>query len=155
SVNEFLALANLNQTSLAAMGGGISSASASLVSSEAAALNSVTAASPPSGTACNGVYTGTFGGNITVSAGQVCDFRGGTVTGNIAMTGGSLILDHTLVGKNILITGGAFFLSTSTVKGNLQISNIPAAATVNLICGISVTGNVAVTNDETAVQIGS
>jgi hypothetical protein len=119
-------------------------------------LVGVPGTSPPSGAGCNGVFNGTFNGNITVSPGQLCEFMGGNVTGNVAVTGGSLILNNTQVGKNVQINGGTYFLgSSSTIKGNLQIGNTPVAATLNLICGINVSGNFEFDNNGAAVQIGS
>ena len=47
----------------------------------------ITGPAPASGTRCNGNYTGTFTGNITVSAGQNCSFYGGGVTGSVKVLG--------------------------------------------------------------------
>jgi YVTN family beta-propeller protein len=52
---------------------------------------------PTSGSLCNGVYDGTFNGNITVSAGQNCAFlNGGQITGNVTMTGGNFVLNGSI-----------------------------------------------------------
>ena len=42
---------------------------------------------PASGTKCNGVYNGTFKGNIVVGPGQSCTFMGGGVTGSVTRVG--------------------------------------------------------------------
>ena len=49
----------------------------------------ITGVAPTSGAKCNGNYTGTFNGSITVSAGQNCAFYFGGVTGNVSVIGGS------------------------------------------------------------------
>ena len=52
--------------------------------------------------------------------------------------------------------GGTFSLgSSTTIKGNLQVQNIPAGAAQNQICATSVGGDLQFHNNGTAVQIGS
>jgi hypothetical protein len=70
-----------------------------------------------SGSNCNGVYTGAFNGNLTVTSGQTCALVSASVTGNITLSGGSLAI------------------SNSAIGGNLQIQSVPAAPGPSPICG--------------------
>jgi hypothetical protein len=110
-----------------------------------------------SGSNCNGTYTGTFKGNLTVTNGQTCVLTGGGVTGNVEVTGGSLVLSNTFVGKNLRINGGGTFAigPFATIEGSLQIKDIPAGSVQNQICGSSVKGDLGFRDNGTAVQIGS
>jgi uncharacterized repeat protein (TIGR03803 family) len=114
---------------------------------------------PPSGNACNGVYSGQFNGNITVSAGQTCEFtNGGSVNGNIHVLGGTLILQNnaTVKGNVHVDGGGAFTLGPSlTISSNLFVDDLPAGAPTNMICGVTVQGNLHFEENGTAVEIGS
>ncbi len=112
---------------------------------------------PPSGTLCNGVYLGTFKGDLTVSSGQTCIIVGGGVTGNVTETGGSLILSNATIGNNVQVNGGGTFSfgQLTTIKGNLEIHNIPAGAAQNQVCATNVAGNLQFHNNGTAVLIGS
>jgi sugar lactone lactonase YvrE len=111
---------------------------------------------PPSGTACNGTYSGIFQGNITVSAGQNCTFVNGGVTGNVTENGGNLTLTQSQVGGNVQIMGGTFTIGPgSTVGGNLQIQNLPTGAGPNQVCGTTVNGNLQFQDSGTALLIGS
>jgi hypothetical protein len=112
---------------------------------------------PMSKAACNGIYNGTFSGNITVSAGQTCEFFGGSITGNITVRGGTLVLNNMSVAQNVRVDGGGTVLlgPSLTIQGNLQIQNLPVDATQNLICGVSVSGDLQYHNNGTAVQVGS
>lgn len=109
------------------------------------------------GNACNGAFTGTFTGNITVSAGQDCTLVNGVISGNVTMRGGSLALYSEHVGGNVQIMGGSGFTiaSYTTIGGNLQVQNLPAGTAVNYICNATVNGNLQVQNNEAGVQIGS
>ena len=113
--------------------------------------------SPTSGKSCNGVYNGTFNGDITVSAGQQCEISGGTVTGNITVTGGNLVLNHATIGGDVHIHhGGTFVLEPSTmIEGNLHIHDLPTSAAENRICGITAKRGVHFHDNGTGVQIGS
>jgi hypothetical protein len=114
-------------------------------------------AAPPASTACNGTFSGTFVGNLSVSKGQTCMFLGGGVTGNITQTGGNLVLSGTTVGGNVQIqAGGAFSIgSYARIIGNLQIQNLPANATQNAVCNTSVIGNLTYQNSAAPVEIGA
>ena len=113
---------------------------------------------PASGSLCNGIYDGTFPGNITVSAGQDCAFlNGGRITGNVTVVGGNFVLNGSSVGGNLTVNGGGTFTlgPAATVGGNLTIQNIPSGSASNSVCGTTVYGNILLKNDGTAVQIGS
>ena len=112
---------------------------------------------PTSGTACNGIYNGTFNGNITISSGQTCTFVGGQITGNVRVTGGSLVLSNTSVSRNVQINGGGTFaIGPSTIiQGDLQIQNIPVSSGLNVVCGANIKGNLLFQNNGTAAMIGS
>jgi hypothetical protein len=111
---------------------------------------------PPSGTDCNGIYSGIFQGNITVSAGQNCIFVNGGVTGNVVENGGNLGLIQSSVGGNVQIHGGTFTLGPgSSIGGDLQIQNLPTGPGQNQVCGTTVNGNLQFQNSGTALLIGS
>jgi hypothetical protein len=113
-------------------------------------------------------------GNLNISSGHTYTFVNGTITGNVVMTGGTLVLNNTVVGGNLQmsggsllltnnstiqgnlqITGGTYSLDPSRIRGNLQVQNIPAGAAQNQICGMTVNSNVIFQNNGTAVLIGS
>jgi hypothetical protein len=110
-----------------------------------------------SGSICNGVYGGTFNGDVTVSPGQNCIFLSGKITGNVQQSGGNLVLAGVLVGGKVHINGGGTFYigPSATIDGDLQIQNIPVGAAPNQVCGATVRGNLHVENNGAAVQIGS
>lgn len=110
-----------------------------------------------SGVTCNGVYSGNFNGNITVSAGQRCTFVNGSISGNVQQTGGALVLSDSLIDGNVQINGGGTFaLSAHTeIEGNLQVQNLPASGTVNQICDTTVLHNFQFQNNGASMQIGS
>ena len=111
---------------------------------------------PPSGTACNGAYTGTFNGNLTVVSGQSCVLVGGGAAGNITETGGNLVLSKVTVGGNVTVSGGTFSIGPSTnIRGNLQIQSIPSGAATNQVCATTVAGNLQFQSNKTSVLIGS
>lgn len=111
---------------------------------------------PTAGTKCNGVYNGNFKGNLTVSAGQTCIFIGGSVTGNVAMTGGSLSLSGTAVTGNFQVVGGTFAVgSGSSIKGNFAVLDLGKSSTQNTVCGSAVGGNLQVVASFTPIAIGN
>jgi len=116
----------------------------------------VTGPAPTSGTTCNGIYNGTFTGNITVSSGQTCAFYAGGVVGNVTVSGGSFGLSNGKVTGNVLIQGGAAFSvgQGAEVTGNLTVQNL-ASGSGNQICGAKVGGNLLVYANATRIQIGS
>jgi len=116
----------------------------------------VTGPAPASGTSCNGVYNGTFNGNLTVSAGQDCFFVDGGVTGNVTQTGGNLQLLQSKVAGNVHVNGGGTFNigPGSTIDGNLQIQSLPASPGLNEFCGSAVNGDLQFQNNGAAMLIG-
>jgi YVTN family beta-propeller protein len=117
----------------------------------------VTQPAPATGRLCNGIYDGTFNGNLTVSAGQDCIFLNGRITGNVTVVGGNFALNGATVGGNVTVIGGGTYRlgPAATVGGNLIIRKIPPGSADNSVCGTTVDGNVQLNNDGTGVQIGS
>jgi hypothetical protein len=111
---------------------------------------------PVSGTACNGVYSGTFAGDVDVSAGQTCTFVSGGITGNLRQRGGNLLLGGATVGGDVEIHGGTFSVGPSVeIGGDLRIHNIPDGTAANQICGATIKGNLHIKSNGTPIQIGS
>ena len=103
----------------------------------------ITGVAPTSGAKCNGNYTGTFNGSITVSAGQNCAFYFGGVTGNVSVIGGNFAATGANITGNVSIQGATGFSigAGTTIAGNLTIQNVASASTTNQVCGTTVTGN--------------
>jgi len=134
-----------------------------------------TGVAPPSGTTCNGAYSGTFQGDVQVSSGQTCIFAtGGGLTGNLVSNGGNVTLAGATVGKNltanggsVTITGGSvggnlvlqtgatvFNIGPSTIIGNnLQVMGLPTNSVQSTICGVTV-GNLQFQNNGAPAAIG-
>ena len=111
---------------------------------------------PASGTACNGVYNGTFNGSLTISAGQDCRFVGGQITGNVTLAGGNFVLSGSSVGGTVSVSAGTYTLGpAATVSGDAVIQNIPTGSDNNSVCGSQISGNLFFDNNGTSVQIGS
>ncbi|MGA8090545.1 MAG: MBG domain-containing protein [Terracidiphilus sp.] len=112
---------------------------------------------PPSGTTCNGAYSGTFKGSLSVSKGQNCVFIGGGTSGSITETGGNLVLNGATVGSSVTITtGGAFTIGPSTtIKGSLTIQSLTKSTATNQVCGATISGSLVVQTSSAAVLIGS
>jgi hypothetical protein len=110
-----------------------------------------------SGSACNGVYSGTFDGDVTVVSGQSCMFVNGTITGNVHVGGGSLGLSGVRVGGNVQIDqDGTFSVGEfTTIDGNMEIHNLSSQQASDQVCNTTVYGNLEVHNNDVAVQIGS
>ncbi len=134
-----------------------------------------TVVGPLSGKICNGVFTGTYKGNLTVSNGQSCTFTNGGVTGNLTQNGGTVVLENgSFVNGNLQVSGGSLSLSNSTVGndlqingggmfsigagvnigGNLQVQNLPASGGTDQVCGATVKNDLQFQNSGTAVLIG-
>ncbi len=127
------------------------------------------------GNNCNGVFSGTYRGNLTVSNGQSCTFTNGGVTGNVTETGGSFVLQNfsfvggnlhetggtlsvsnSLVGNNLQVNGGSFSIGPNVaIFGNLQIQGVPAGPGTNQVCATFVWGNLMFQNSGAGIQIGS
>lgn len=110
-----------------------------------------------SGDSCNGVFTGTFDGDVTVSAGQDCEFINGTITGNVQVHGGNVVLSGDLIGGDVQINNaGTFSIGPfTTIEGNLLAQNLPSGAGLDQICGSTVLNNLQFQNNGTSVEIGS
>ncbi len=107
-----------------------------------------------SGTACDGVFSGTFTGGITVFPGQNCTFVDGTITGDVQQKGGTLVLSADLIGGSINVKGGSFtFDSFSEVQGGVDVQK--ATAVLNAICDSTIFGDLQVHQNTSPVQIGS
>ena len=116
----------------------------------------VVATVPASGSKCNGVYNGTFKGNITVGSGQTCIFMGGGVTGNVTETGGTLSTTNAAIGGNFQATGGMFSIGlATTIKGNLLVVDTPSSAAQSQVCGAVIAGDLEVLASGSPVLIGS
>ncbi len=112
---------------------------------------------PPSGYQCNGVFSGSYSGNIYVSNGQSCEWTdGGQIYGNIYVTGGNLNLNNASVFGNVQITGGTYTLGPSlSIWSALSVQNIPSGSAQNSICGVAVNGSLYFDGNGTPAQIGS
>ena len=112
---------------------------------------------PSSGKACNGIYNGTFNGNITVSAAQNCRFASGGVTGNVFVTGGNFNIANGLIGGSVGIAGARTFSlgPATTIDGSLGIGLIAPGPTTDQVCGVNVLHDFGVAGDASPLQIGS
>jgi hypothetical protein len=116
----------------------------------------VVASVPASGTKCNGVYNGTFKGNLVVTSGQTCIFVGGAVTGSVTELGGKLALSNASVSGNVTVSGGTFSIGPpATIKGNLAILALPKSAVPNQVCGAVIGGGLQVVASSSPVLIGA
>jgi hypothetical protein len=134
------------------------------------------------GHGCNGIFQGTFNGDVTVSTGQNCIFVNGDITGNVLVNGGNLTLMQTQVGHNVRIgkddasegdnervsatddaregdderVSATFTIGAgSTINGNLQIQNLSRGPSRGQVCGATVGRNLRFQGNQTAVLIGS
>jgi hypothetical protein len=127
-----------------------------------------------SGQSCNGLFTGFFNGNVTVSVGQSCVFsapceirgnvtvNGGsfdlacTVDGNVTEYAGSVVLrQNARVGGNVSISGvSAFSVNGASVGGNLQIQQLSAGQPPGVVSETAIKGNLIVQNAGSPIEIG-
>lgn len=128
------------------------------------------------GNNCAGVYTGTYNGNLTVSAGQSCTINNGGITGNLTQKGGTVTLENAaFVNGNFQTNGGNDSVSNSTIGNdfqisgsgtfsigpgvsignNLQVQNMTSTVGMDQICGVTIKGNLQVQSVATPMQIGS
>jgi YVTN family beta-propeller protein len=127
-----------------------------------------------SGDKCNGTFTGTFKGDITVTAGQTCTFvRSCEIAGNVTIRGGNFTSDCTVnnvtensggltlkpnarVNGNLQVTGPSVFnFSGASVGGDLQIQQVSIGEPQSSVCGTQVKGNLTVHNNRSPIQIGA
>ena len=99
----------------------------------------------------------TFDGNVTASTGQNLICLNGSITGNVTVRGGGLVLNHCAVGGDLQISGGGTFAlgPSASIDGNLVVQSIPSGSTANQVCDTTVTNDVHFQNNGTPVQIGS
>jgi hypothetical protein len=117
-----------------------------------------TVASKPGGpTACDGVYSGQFSGNIRVSAGQRCVFIGGGISGNVEVVGGTFELSNATLDGNLQVGGSsAVSLGPATsVTRNVALDDISGGATPITVCDTHIGGNLEVQGNASPVQLGS
>jgi probable HAF family extracellular repeat protein len=76
---------------------------------------------PSSGANCNGSYSATFAGDLKVSNGQICNFLGGLILGNIQLNGGSLSLKNTLLIGNVALQNGYATFYDDTLVGYVNM----------------------------------
>jgi hypothetical protein len=98
--------------------------------------------------------TDAFVGGLSIAAGETVLVQGGRIAGDIAMTGGSLILSDATIDGSVDIRGGVFQIESSAIKGNLQIHDVPDGP-ASRVCGAAVGGNLHIQNNAVAVRIGS
>jgi cytoskeletal protein CcmA (bactofilin family) len=127
-----------------------------------------------SGQSCNGIFGGTFNGNVIVSADQSCRFTNYCeIAGDVTVNGGSLDLECVVDG-NVTANGGNFYLGPSAVvkgnfqisqgsaviidgaaiNGNLRIRNLSATSSQNSVCGAQIKGNVEAQTNASLLLIG-
>jgi hypothetical protein len=121
---------------------------------------------------CNGIFQGTFKGDVTVSIGQNCILVNANITGNVRVKGGNLTLMQTEIGRSVQIgsdddaseeddgDGGrvsaAFTIGAgSTIDGKLEIQRLARGPYQSQVCGTTVGRNVEVRDNRAAVLIGS
>jgi hypothetical protein len=151
-------IATINSSGLATgvVTGGPVTITAALSGISGTAQLTVNPVIPVSGTSCNGVYSGSFSGNISVSNGQSCIFLSGGVSGNVTVNGGVFSLRNTSVGGNVQATGGTLSVGPgSTITGDLEVQNVRSGTVLNEVCGATVKGNVGFQNNGVGAQIGS
>lgn len=109
------------------------------------------------GNVCNGVFSGTFDGDVIVSEGQNCSFENGTINGTIYQTGGSLQLNGVLVSGDVQVSGSGVFSigGYSEVDGNFMSNNLSPGQAASQVCDTTVMNNVEVHNNGSPVQLGS
>ena len=113
-------------------------------------------ATVPAAGKCNGVYNGTFKGNLTISAGQTCTFIGGGITGNVTENGGTFMANNAAFGGNVVVSGGILSLGPGVaVKGSVTMILTPKAIVPSQVCGATIGGNLQVLGSSAPVTIGS
>lgn len=131
-------------------------------------------ASLPSGQSCNGIFGGTFNGNVTVSANQNCAFTNGCeIKGNVTVEGGSLDLEC-IVDGNLIATSGSLYLGpaarvrgntqisqasgvyidSAAINGNLLISSSLNSSSQDTVCGAQIKGDLKAEGNFDPIEIG-
>jgi len=111
-----------------------------------------TGAAPSSGATCNGAYTGTFNGNVTVSSSQICVFVSGGISGNITLNGSSTFSNASIAG-NVSGAGSLTLTGASRVSGNVTLTSgqFSAGNGTAISGGITLSGGAPLTLGSTAV----
>jgi hypothetical protein len=123
---------------------------------------------------CDVTYDGVYRGDLTVSSGRICVNGGGTVTGNLLQTGGSLSFMGGKVSGNLTQNGGSLMMTGGTVHGDLQVTgsgtssingsnvggnlviqNLLTSAGPDQVCGTVVGNDLQSHNNAAAIVIGS
>ena len=122
-----------------------------------AGRSSATPQALASGTACNGIFTGTFSGNINVSWGQNCTFENGTITGNVQNLGGNITLVGVrIVGSVRIDRADGFSIGpNTTINGDLEVRDLPSGMTTDQICGSTISGDLRLIYNDASLRIGS
>lgn len=95
-----------------------------------------------SGGVCNGVYTGSYSGTVTVVKGATCILDAATVNGVINQSGGSLLIEGgSIVSGSVNSSGGEFTATGSNLQSGFWIQGIPAGAPSDWFCGDTFGGN--------------
>lgn len=122
------------------------------------------------------------GPNVTVNAGQTCNYTNCEFLGSLTINGGNVSLGNCQVDGNLTMTSGTLNLTASTyvignvqiadgnadsirpnhfnigpnarIKGNLTIQNLPGNEP-GLVCGTTVAGGVTVNNNQSLIQVGA
>jgi hypothetical protein len=121
------------------------------------------------------------GPNVTVNAGQHCNYTNCEFLGSLTINGGNVSLGNCQVDGNLTMTSGTLNLAASTqVLGNVQIANGSADSTLpnrftigpsvkinggltiqnlpsnepGLVCGTTVSGGVTMNNNQSSIDIG-
>jgi hypothetical protein len=107
------------------------------------------------GSACNGLYTGSFVGDIRVLPGQSCSLTNASISGNIHVMGGTLTLAQTAVSGDVHANQGSISsISESMVNGNINIEQLQAKLTSEL-CDSLVYGSIHAEENLGTLTIGS
>jgi hypothetical protein len=112
-----------------------------------------TATAPSSGNTCNGVYNGSFTGDLNITTGQTCIFQGagGRITGNVQMTGGQLMLLGQQVGGNVQVhNGSTVTINGGSTGGNVQIQNGTSAVDIS---SVVIGGQLHIQNNTGSVRV--
>jgi hypothetical protein len=110
---------------------------------------------PPARNGCDGVYSGTFIGDITVISGQTCIFVAGGINGDLTETGGTLVISGATV-RNLKITGGSYLVGSSAqITGNIEILGVLSGLAQGQICAAVIKKNLSVHDNAVGIQIGA
>jgi hypothetical protein len=106
---------------------------------------------------CNSFQGSIFKGSLKVEKGETCVLGdGGTVTGDIIQTGGTVTISNFVIGGHVEVDDGSFSIGPAVaIDGDLVIHDIPSGAASSQVCGTTVKGNLQLVKNATALQVGS